>query len=78
MMNNKIFVDVIIKATHTIVWKIIIFYPCDSHFFLFRQPNLGPLASDLAEVWHTHQKLILIYERLSLRRLTLKIWGQRN
>jgi len=45
MMNNKIFVDVIIKATHTIVWKIIIFYPCYSDFFFFS-------ASLILALWH--------------------------
>jgi len=46
-------------ATHTEVWKAVIFYSCDLFFILFRKPNLGRPATDLAEIWHADRKLVL-------------------
>jgi len=43
-------------APHGSVWMLLCFTAVI--FFHFRQPNLGRLSTDLAEIWHADRKLV--------------------
>ena len=45
-------------APHASVRLLLCFTAVIFLFFHFRQPNLGRLSTDLAEIWHADRKLV--------------------
>jgi len=45
-------------AAHTTVWEGYHILPVLFLFLLFRKPNLGSPATDLAEIWHADEKSV--------------------
>jgi len=59
--NQKICLEIslIRAAPHVSVWMLLYFTAVIYFlFFHFRQPNLGGLLTDLAEIWHADRKLV--------------------
>ena len=56
LTREDAFCSVLLEQPHTLVCGC----SCFTAFFIFhfRQPNLGRLLTDLAEIWHADRKLM--------------------